>query len=320
MPHFASRFLVLALAACAFAGLAEAQGFPQRTVTIVVPYAPGGGTDNVARTFAAALSNHWKQSVVVENHAGADGIIGTQRALRAPADGHTLILQLNTMLLWKATMPQNQGSDLLSELALISLIQTAPLGFAVNANFPGKDMKDFVAYCKTPGNSCSWGTATKYAQLIGKHLMDTLDLPQAVNVNYKGGGPMMNDLLGGHVTMTLPSVASAQTQRQAGKVKLLAVASRERFRLAADVPTLAESGWQVFADSWYGFMASKQTPPEILRAIAQAVQAVSKDPALLASIESSGGQAVFSSAEAFNDYVKREQAYLAPLLVKYPLQ
>jgi len=314
-----TRF-VLALLLGLGALAVHAQGFPNRTVTIVVPYAPGGGTDNVARTFAAALATYWKQPVVVENQAGADGTIGTQRALRAPADGHTLILQLNTMLLWKATMPQNQGTDLLSELALISLIQTAPLGFAVNANFPGKDMKDFVAYCKTPGNSCSWGTATKYAQLIGRHLMDTVGLPEAVNVNYKGGGPMMNDLLGGHVTMTLPSVASAQTQRQAGKVRLLAVASRERFRLAADVPTLAEAGWPVFADSWYGFMASKQTPPEILRAIAEAVKAVSKDPALLASIESSGGQAVFSSAEEFSDYVKREQAYLAPLLARYPLQ
>lgn len=310
--------ILLGLALAAFLAPARAQGYPTKPVTIVVPYAPGGGTDTVARALANALQNHWKQTVIVDNLPGADGVIGTQKALRAPPDGYTMVLQLNTMLMWKAS--GGPGAALLDEIAFVSLIQTAPIGFAVNASFPGTGMKDFVTWCRKPGNTCSWGTATQYAQLVGRHLMDSLGLPEAVNVNYKGGGPMMNDLLGGHVAMTLPSVASAQPQRAAGKIKLLAIASRQRFRFAPDVPTLAEGGWPVYGDSWYGLMTAKATPPEVLRAISAGVQAVSKDPALLASIENNGGQAVFSGAEAFNDYVKRETQEMAALLTKYPLK
>ncbi len=309
--------IALALASLLGASFAAAQPYPRKPVTIVVPYAPGGGTDVVARALANALSIHWKQTVIVDNTAGADGMIGTQKALRAPADGYTMILQLNTMLLWKGTS-EGPGANLLEDIAFISLIQTAPLAFAVSSKFPGNTFGEFVAWCKVPANACSWGTATRYAQLIGKHLMETAGLERAVNIPYKGGGPMMNDLLGGHVTMTIPSVASSLTQKQAGSIKVLAVASRSRFKFAPDVPTLAEAGYPINGDSWYGLMVAKATPPEIVRAITEGVRAVSKDANLIATIEGNGGQPVFSSGEEFNDYVKRESQELGALLAKYP--
>lgn len=309
--------IALGLAGLLGAPIAAAQSYPRKPVTIVVPYAPGGGTDVVARALANALSNHWKQTVLVDNTAGADGMIGTQKALRAPADGHTMILQLNTMLLWKGTT-EGPGANLLQDIAFISLIQTAPLAFAVNAKFPGSTFPEFVAWCKQPANACSWGTATRYAQLVGKHLMDTAGLAKAINVPYKGGGPMMNDLLGGHVTMTIPSVASSLAQKQSGTIKVLAVASRNRFKFTPDVPTLAEAGYPINGDSWYGLMVAKATPPDVLRAITEGVRAVSKDPGLIATIEGNGGQPVFSTSEEFNDYVRRESQELEALLAKYP--
>jgi tripartite-type tricarboxylate transporter receptor subunit TctC len=309
-------FPLLAAMLAFTSGLAQSQAFPTRPVTIVVPYAAGGGTDVVTRQLARALEKHWGQPVVVENLAGADGTIGTQRVLRAPADGYTLLLQLNTMLLWK---PGDNSSkiDLVGELKFISLIQTAPLAFAVSSKFPGNTMADYVAYCKV--QQCSWGTATKYAQLIGKTLMDVTGLTKSVNVNYKGGGPMLNDLLGGHVTMVLPSVASGQRFVQQGQMKFLAVGSVERFPLVPTVPTLVEQGFKVFGDSWYGLMVAKDTPPQAFNAIVEGIKAVAKDKGLVDSIESNGGTPVFSTPEQFNEYARKERQYLAPLMAKYPL-
>jgi tripartite-type tricarboxylate transporter receptor subunit TctC len=302
----------------ALVGTAAAQGsFPNRTVTIVVPYAAGGGTDLVARTLALALQKHWGQTVVVDNLAGADGIIGTQKVLRAPADGYTILLQLNTMLLWKLT--DTNSRDLVGDLRFISLIQTAPLSFAVSSKFPGNTMQDFVATCKAASKPCSWGTATKYAQLIGKHLMDAAGLPDVINVNYKGGGPMLNDLLGGQITMAVPSVASGQRFVQSGQMKMLAVGSAERFPLVPTVPTLAESGLKVYGDSWYGLMLAKDVPQPVFATIVEGIKAVSKDKALVASIENNGGTPVFSTPEQFNEYARKEKTYLNTLLVKYPL-
>ncbi|MGE4241781.1 tripartite tricarboxylate transporter substrate binding protein [Ramlibacter sp.] len=301
----------------ALAGGALAQAFPNRTVTIVVPYAPSGGTDVVARRMAQVLEKHWGQTVIVDNVPGADGIIGTQKALRAPADGYTLLLQLNTMLMWKLT--ETGSRDLVGDLRLISLIQTAPLSFAVSSKFPGNTMQDFVAHCKAATTPCSIGTATRYAQLISKQLMDVAGIGNAIGVSYKGGGPMTNDLLGGHVTMAVPSVASGLRYVQSGQMKMLAVGSEKRFPLSPNIPTLVENGWPVLGDSWYGLMVPKNVPNEVFNSIVQAVAAVSKDPGLRAAIEGGGGAPVFSTPEQFVEYARKERTLLNALLAKYPL-
>lgn len=298
---------------------AQSPVFPSKPVTIVVPYAPGGGTDTVARALAQTLGKVWQQSVVVENIPGADGVVGTQKVLRAPADGHTLLLQLNTMLMWKATMPALK-TDLLADLKFVSLIQTAPLSFAVSASLPVNTIGEFVSWCNAAATPCSIGSATRYAQLISRHLIDAAGLKNATHVTYKGGAPMLNDVLGGHVTMALPSVASAQGFVRRGQMKILAVGSAERFRLAPTVPTLKESGLQVFGDSWYGLMVARETPPALVAAIVEAVRQAGKDPALLQMIETNGGEAVFSSPQDFDAYVARETKYVNTLLVRYPIE
>ncbi len=302
--------------ACAGA-LAQSPAWPMRQVTIVVPYPAGGGTDAIARSLALALSARWGQSVVVENPAGGDGIIGTQRVLRTPPDGYTILMQVNQMLLYKAAQP---NLNLMDDLKLVSMVQHSPLSFSVSTKFPGKTIAEFVAYCKTAKPACSWASATKYGQLIGNQFIDAAGLKGLViNAPYKGTAPMMTDLLGGHITMALPAVASGLPHYKSGGLRFLAVGSAERFKLMPNIPTLVESGYQVFGDSWYGLMVSKDTPQPVFNAIVEAVKAVSTNPALLASIESNAGQPVFSSPERFAADVAKESAYLNGLLTKYPL-
>lgn len=309
------RTFLLALAAVAAAGQAlAAPAWPARPVTIVVPYTAGGGTDAVARVLAQFLQKHWNQSVIVENIAGADGIIGTERALARPADGYTLVLQLGTMLLWKPA--ETGGRDLVSEMKLLSLIQKAPMSFAVSSKFPGSTIADYVQYCK--GNPCGIGSATRYAQLIGTHFAETAGLKDTVQVSYKGGSQMTTDLLGGHLSMAIISVASGAKFVEAGQMKMLAVSSAQRFPQAPSIPTLAESGFQVFGESWYGLMTNKDVPAPALAALEEALKAAGRDPALRSFIERAGGVAVFNSPAEFEAIATRERAYLGPLLAKYP--
>ena len=303
----------------ATAATAHAQGapWPTKTISMIVPYPPGGGSDALARALGQAMGERWGQSVIVENVAGADGIIGTQKVIRAPADGHTILLQVNQMLLYKAAQP---NLNLMDDLKLVSMVQHSPLSFSVSTKFPGKTIAEFVAYCKTAKPACSWASATKYGQLIGNQFIDAAGLKGLViNAPYKGPAPMMTDLLGGHITMALPAVASGLPHYKSGGLRFLAVGSAERFKLMPNIPTLVESGYQVFGDSWYGLMVSKDTPQPVFNAIVEAVKAVSTNPALLASIESNAGQPVFSSPERFAADVAKESAYLNGLLTKYPL-
>jgi tripartite-type tricarboxylate transporter receptor subunit TctC len=297
---------------------ALAQNFPTRTVTIIVPYPAGGGTDTVARSLARALSGRWNQPVIVENISGADGLIGTNRMLQLPADGHTILVAVNQMLLWPSTMPTVK-IDIQKSFRLITKLQNSPMAFGTSTKFPGNTLKDFLGWCKSAASPCTVGAATAFGNLMGRQLMDLERVGSAVFVPYKGTAPMMTDVLGGHVTMGLPSTAFAMPHIQRGTFKILAVGSRKRFPLLPDVPTLAEQGYNVNADTWYGMMVAKDTPQPVFDAIVSSVKAVSKDPALLASIHTNGGQPIFNSPEEFEVEVQQERQLLEPIMIKYPL-
>jgi tripartite-type tricarboxylate transporter receptor subunit TctC len=297
---------------------ASAQSFPTRAVTMIVPYPAGGGTDTVARSLARALSARWNQPVVVENVSGADGLIGTRRMLQMPADGHTILVQVNQMLLWPSTMPTAKV-EIDKSFRLVTKLQNSPMAFGTSTKFPGTTLKEFLAWCKTNNPPCTVGAATAFGNLMGRQLMDLAGVGSAVFVPYKGTAPMMTDVLGGHVTMGLPSTAFAIPHIERGTFKILAVGSQKRFHLLPNVPTLAEQGYNVNADTWYGMMVAKETPQAAFDAIVSSVKAVSKDSALLASIHTNGGQPIFNSPEEFEAEVRQELQLLRPILQKYPL-
>jgi tripartite-type tricarboxylate transporter receptor subunit TctC len=148
--------------------------------------------------------------------------------------------------------------------------------------------------------------------------MDAAGIANAVNVNYKGTAPLLTDAIGGHLTMGVVAVASALSHHRAGTLRVLNVGSAERFRALPQVPTLRESGFNIAADTWYGLMVQKDTPPHVVQAIVDAVKAVSKDPQLLATIEKNGGEALFSDSETFAQHVRKEAQELNELVQRYP--
>lgn len=296
---------------------AAGQAFPGRAVTIVVPYPPGGGTDAVARSLGQALSRHWGQAVIVNNVAGADGVIGTQRVLRAPADGYTLVISTPQILLWKASMPDAK-IDVLNDFRLVSKLQDSPLALAASSKLPVASVKDVVAYCKSPQHTCSWGSGTVYSRMLGSQMMDLMGLKDAVRVPFNGTGPMITSVIGGHVTLGLAPLHMQTPHARSGTLKVLAIVSKDRAGTMPQIPTLEQEGYPVYGTGWIGLMVSRATPQPVFEAISSAVSAVASNEALRASIVASGGYPIFSTPAQFETDLKHEIEYLDPIMVKYP--
>ncbi len=292
--------------------------FPDRPVTLIVPYPPGAGTDGIARALAVALGNEWKQTVLVQNISGADGMIGSQHVLKQPHDGYTMLFQIPQMLLWHWTMPK-ANVEILKDFKLISKIQQTPMAVVVPPGNPANSMEELISNCKKSGETpCSIGTATTMGELIGKQLMAAADVKKSIFIPYRGGSPMMTDVLGNHVTLGLPSGAAALAQRNNQALKVLAVTSPSRFKLMPDVPTLKEIGYDVEMVTWYGLLVPKNTPQDAYASIVQAVQKVSTDKTLLDTIRVGGAEPVFDGPQRFTQDVEKELKVLGPLIQRFP--
>jgi tripartite-type tricarboxylate transporter receptor subunit TctC len=258
-----SRFLALfVLQLCLLtADAAVAQSYPTKPVRLIVPFAPGGGLDIMARLIAQPLSAMWGQSVVVDNRPGAGSMLGTEAASKAPADGYTLIM-LNTNLAPIAIL-QNKLA-VLRGLAGVIKIAELPQALAVPAATPVNSVKELVALAKTSRLSySSAGHGT-----VGNICVEMLKLATGADIThvpYKGGAPAMTALVSGEVSMGIGSLASTMAFVKAGRVKVLAVASGKRSRLAPDIPTISETVKGVELDNWLGLLAPATTPREIVR-------------------------------------------------------
>ncbi len=308
------KILCWAVGATLGVSTTAAATFPDRPVTVMVPYPAGGGTDALARKLARSLADYWKVPVVVENAGGAEGQIGTQRVLNAPADGYTLLFQISQMLLWNKTVPNNK-IDAVNDFRYVSKIQTSPLVFGVSSKLPVRNFEEYVTWCKS--NDCAWGSGSAYAQLIGKQLMAEAALPDTVNVPYRGTAPMMTDVLGSHIAMAVPAVTSSLGQIKGGAFRALAVGSKMRFDQLPDVPTLVELKYPVQGETWYGLLVAKKTPQPAFERIVQAVRAVSTDESLRAQIRAEGGTPVFNTPDVFQREVEQESEQLNTLLDRY---
>ncbi|MGE5093824.1 MAG: Bug family tripartite tricarboxylate transporter substrate binding protein [Betaproteobacteria bacterium] len=273
------RLAAAALAAFAGAALAQAN-FPSRTVTLTVGFAPGGGTDTMARIVAQKLSQNIGQSVVVENRAGAGGNIAAQHIATSPPDGYTIHLSSVGPLTVAPAMQKNLPYDPKKDIAPITMGAVFPNVFVVNPNVPAKTLAEFVALAKAKPNEITYASSG-----VGGagHLSGELFKQRAgiamVHVPYKGGGPAMTDLLGGRVSMYPAVPSTALPHVQAGKLHALAVTGPKRLATMPDVPTVAESGYPGFeAMNWYCFVAPGKTPKEIINFWNREIVKVLNDP------------------------------------------
>lgn len=303
-------FAVAALAAllATFSIAASAQPFPSKPVHLIVAYAPGGTGDVVARVIADKLSQALGQSVVVENRAGATGAIGALAVLNSAPDGHTLLVgQTGEVVVnqyWMKALTYEPAN-----LMPVALATVVPLALSVPANAPYSTLAEMLKALAASDKKFSFasaGTGTP-GHIAGEYL--SAKLPgKLVHVPYKGAGPALNDLIGGHVDMYFPGFPAAMPLVKAGNLKVLAVSSAQRSQAAPEIPTVAEvTGIADFdLTLWQGFFAPKGTPPDVIARLNTEINKILADPDIKQRLIDAGANVVPLSLDDFQAFVKKE--------------
>ena len=256
---------LISLAALLFAGVASAQTYPTKAITMVVPFAAGGPTDTVARSVAQVMSKSLGQPILVENVGGAGGNLGNEKVARATPDGYTLLL-MHIGISTSATLYRNLRYNAVNDLEPIGLVTTVPMTMIANKDFPPNNMKDLIVYLKANKEKVSYanagiGAASHLCGMLFMHAIET----DVLTVPYKGTAPAMTDLLGGQVNFMCDQTTNTSANIKAGKVKVYAVTSKARVASLPDVPTMEEAGLKGFeVGVWHGMWAPKGTPKPII--------------------------------------------------------
>jgi tripartite-type tricarboxylate transporter receptor subunit TctC len=309
-------FIRRALAICFLAAASAHAAFPERPITLVVPYAPGGSADALARVLAVRMGAKLGTSVIVDNRPGASGTIGASFAAKAPADGYTVLYDATPYSINPHLFPRMPyAANALQPLALVSL---APNILIVRAESPIKDVKDLAAKAKAaPGklNFASGGSGT-VQRLAAELLRQRLDLDM-VHVGYKSGGPAIVDVTGGQVDFMFSTIAASYPLVSSGKLRALAISSPERSRRLPDVPTVAESvvpGYEAF--EWNGLLLPAGTPESVAAKLHKALVDVLKEDEVKQRFTDVGVQAVGSTPAEFTAFLKKEDAKWAEVIRK----
>jgi len=304
--HPTRRTALAALAALASAGAwaqAPAAKFPTKPVTLVVPYSAGGGTDIVGRLMAQRLSDLWGQSVVVDNRTGANGVIGSNFVARAPADGHTLLLVVGSHAVNPVLM-KSLPYDTDKAFTPITNIANSPSVLVVQANGPYKTLRDVIeAARKEP---LGVGYSEGQTRLTGEMIRQAGKL-QSTGVPYKGGAPIMVDIIGGHLPMGVTSVLTALPHVRSGALRVVGVADTQRMALFPDAMTFKEAGLDgVESLSWYGLFGPAGLPAPIVAQINQDLKKVAADPAVLKQMEDQGAHITLTPPAEFRSFLAAE--------------
>jgi tripartite-type tricarboxylate transporter receptor subunit TctC len=301
---------LLAATVALSAGGASAQaGYPVKPVRLVVPSAPGGGTDITARILAPKLSEALRQQVVVENRAGAGTMIGTELVAKSPADGYTLLMGLSTLAINPA-MYKKVPYDAVRDFAPISQVISAPNMLVVHPSVPVKTVKELIAFMRArPGqlNYASAGHGTN--PHLSMELFLSMTRVKAVHIPYKGLAPGIVDLIAGHVTLASATMLTGLPHVKSGRLRCLGTTGAQRAAVLPEFPTIAEAGVPGYeASQWYGVLAPAQTPKEIVTRLNTEVVRILKAPDMRQKLAADGTDPVGSSPEEFARYIKSELA------------
>ena len=304
--------LALALALCLAPIAAQAQSadkYPERSIKIVVPFPPGGSVDVLGRLIAQRMQENWGQSVIVETRPGASTMIGTASVAKAEPDGYTLIIVVSNHTTNPALQPKMQY-DALKDFDLITVAVQAPNVLVVPAASPFKSVADVIAALKAKPDSVSFASSGNGSS---DHLTAALFWQQTgtqgLHVPYKGGGPVMTDLLGGQVQASFQNLNAVVEQVKAGKLRALAITSAKRSPLLPDVPTLAEAGVKgVDVYSWQALVAPKGLPADVRKSLHAATVAALNDPQIRERFTALGFEVIANTPEQFADFQQKEFA------------
>ena len=280
-----------------------AQSYPTKPVRFIVPYAPGGGSDLFARPLAQKMTELLGQPVIVEAKPGANTVIGTDLVAKAPGDGHTLLLT-STALVVNPSMYAKLPYDTLNDLVPITLVSVSPFALVTPADSPYKTVKDVLVALRS-STALSFGVSDSSAMLSGQ-LLNMLAKAEMPAISYKGAGPLMIDLAGGHVPLGIAAVSSVQGQVKGGRVRILGVGSTTPSSLFPQAPVIANDLPGYEAISWFGLLAPKGTPPDVVQKIYRDVAQVLKDPDVQQKIQGLGADPGGLSPADFQARIKRE--------------
>jgi len=300
--------LVLSLAA--LAGPAQGQAWPDRPVTLVVPFPPGGSSDAIARTLSTGLTERLGKPFVVENRPGATGTIGAAQVKRAPADGYTLLVTSLGPLVIAPHLMKGLPYDPLADFDAITNAVQAPNVLVVPASSPHRSVADVIAYEReNPGKMTFASSGAGSSDHLTAELFWQQTKTSGLHVPYKGGGPAITDLLGGQVDASFQNINAVVPHIKAGKLRALAITSAKRSPILPDVPTLDESGVpNANVYSWQGVVGPKGLPPDVRAKLHDAIVATLNDPKVRPGLVALGFEVVGNSPAEFASFEQAEYA------------
>jgi tripartite-type tricarboxylate transporter receptor subunit TctC len=286
--------------------LARAQAFPSRPITIVVPFAPGTGSDVLARLLGQRLSTAIGQSVIIDNRVGANGVVAARYVARANPDGYTLFFATNTAMSANPFLMRDTGYDPVKDFRPISRIGTYTFFLAVNPGVPAKSVKELLQYAKANPGKLTYGSGFSMALIVAETIKRSADVDFAI-IPYKGGGPI-NDVIAGHVSMMLADVQVALPHVQKGSMRALAITGKQRSSVAPDIPTLAEEGLAEvdMITGWAGLFAPASTPNEIVNRLNAEARRIVDDPEMRSRVALTGFAMQSSTPEELRDWVQSQ--------------
>ena len=300
--------------------LVNAQTYPEKTVTVIVPFAAGGPTDTVARLIAQSMGNTLKQQLIIENVGGAGGTIGAARAAKAAPDGYTLFLHH----IGQSTAPalyRKLSYDAVNSFEPIGLITDVPMLLVAREDFPAKDLKELLAYVKANKDKVTYANAGlgSASHLCGMLFMTAIET-DLTTVPYKGTGPAMNDLLGKQVDLMCDQSTNTSSQIKSGKIKAYGVTTKTRVGSLPTIPTMNDAGLPGFEVAvWHGLYAPKGTPKPVIDALSKALKIALKDPTVKQRFEDLGTEPVAenrATPEALQAHLKAEIDKWSPIIKK----
>jgi tripartite-type tricarboxylate transporter receptor subunit TctC len=288
---------------------AQPAAYPNKTIKLIIPYPPGGGTDITGRAMAQKLSDLLGQSVVIENKPGATGMIGAASVAKGTPDGYTILFGAASEMAINASLFKNMTYDPRADLEPISLVATFPLVFVAPASST-KSLADLVGIAREKPETVSYGSiGAGSPQHLAAELLASMAKVKFIHVPYKGSGPLVQDAVGGHVDMAVSSVPPAVPLVRSGKLRALAVTSMQRSEALPDVPTMAELGFAGYEfNTWVAAAAPKGTPGEIIARLREGLVATLAAAEVKATLRDQGAVPVGSTPEQFRQFVRDEIA------------
>jgi tripartite-type tricarboxylate transporter receptor subunit TctC len=302
------KYLIVAVTLAAAAGsVAAAATFPARPVRMIVPLAPGGGSDIVARIAAAALGDAWGQSIVVDNRPGAGSVVGTALAAKALPDGHTLLVSSSSLAISPA-LYKELPYDLRRDFAPVTLLASQPSALAVHVSVPAASARELIALAKAQPGRLAYGSAGPgSATHLGSELFRIAGGIELLHLPYKSAGLATNALLSGEAQVLLTNMASVLPHLKGGRLRVLGVTSLKRSPLAPDVPTVAESGLPKFEYlTWYGMVVPAGTPRPVVDVIARDTSRALRAPTFLDRFTQQGLDLLVTSPADFGRFLDAE--------------